>query len=59
MRSFLRELQRRNVYKVGVMYAVGGWLLPRKKDSGLINVFQPVSGEPNEDWTDNFLTAVK
>jgi TolB-like protein/Tfp pilus assembly protein PilF len=27
MRSFLRELQRRNVYKVGVMYAVGGWLL--------------------------------
>lgn len=41
------------------MYTVGGWLLPRKKDSGLINVFQPVSGEPNEDWTDNFLTAVE
>ena len=27
MRSFLQELRRRNVYKVGVMYAVGGWLL--------------------------------
>ena len=27
MRSFLRELKRRNVYKVGAMYAVGGWLL--------------------------------
>jgi len=41
------------------MYVVGSWLLPRKKDSGLINVFQPVSCEPNEDWTDNFLTAVE
>ncbi|HSE11956.1 MAG TPA: tetratricopeptide repeat protein [Rudaea sp.] len=27
MRPFLRELKRRNVYKVGAMYAVGGWLL--------------------------------
>jgi len=27
MRSFLRELKRRNVYKVGAVYAVGGWLL--------------------------------
>jgi TolB-like protein/Tfp pilus assembly protein PilF len=27
MRSFLRELKRRNVYKVGAMYAVGGWLI--------------------------------
>ncbi|HEY2396553.1 MAG TPA: tetratricopeptide repeat protein [Rudaea sp.] len=27
MQSFLRELQRRNVYKVGAMYAVGGWLI--------------------------------
>jgi TolB-like protein/cytochrome c-type biogenesis protein CcmH/NrfG len=27
MRTFLQELRRRNVYKVGVMYAVGGWLL--------------------------------
>jgi TolB-like protein len=25
--SFLKELQRRNVYKVGAAYAVGGWLL--------------------------------
>ncbi|MDB5969528.1 MAG: hypothetical protein JWQ90_1978 [Hydrocarboniphaga sp.] len=26
-RSFFAELQRRNVYKVGAMYAVAGWLL--------------------------------
>ncbi|MDB5987175.1 MAG: hypothetical protein JWR16_2228, partial [Nevskia sp.] len=25
--SFFAELRRRNVYKVGAMYAVGGWLL--------------------------------
>jgi hypothetical protein len=41
------------------MYTVGNWLLPRKKNGGLINVLQPVSGEPNEDWTDNFLKAVE
>ena len=27
MRSFLQELRRRNVYKVGAMYAVAGWLI--------------------------------
>jgi TolB-like protein/predicted Zn-dependent protease len=27
MRSFFRELRRRNVYRVGAMYAVAGWLL--------------------------------
>jgi TolB-like protein/cytochrome c-type biogenesis protein CcmH/NrfG len=27
MRSFFGELKRRNVYKVGAMYAVAGWLL--------------------------------
>jgi TolB-like protein len=27
MRSFFRELRRRNVYRVGAMYAVSGWLL--------------------------------
>jgi TolB-like protein/Flp pilus assembly protein TadD len=27
MRSFFRELRRRNVYKVGAMYAVSGWLV--------------------------------
>lgn len=27
MRSFLGELKRRNVYKVGAMYAVSGWLV--------------------------------
>jgi hypothetical protein len=41
------------------MYTVATWLLPRSKEPGLINVFQPVSCEPNEDWTDDFLTAVR
>jgi TolB-like protein/Tfp pilus assembly protein PilF len=27
MRSFFKELRRRNVYRVGAMYAVAGWLL--------------------------------
>jgi TolB-like protein/predicted Zn-dependent protease len=27
MRSFFKELRRRNVYKVGAMYAVAGWLV--------------------------------
>jgi TolB-like protein/Flp pilus assembly protein TadD len=27
MRSFFQELKRRNVYKIGAMYAVGGWLV--------------------------------
>src|SRR5436190_1976670 len=27
MRSIFKELQRRNVYQVGAMYAVGGWLV--------------------------------
>jgi hypothetical protein len=27
MNSFFSELKRRNVYKVAVAYAVGGWLL--------------------------------
>ena len=26
-RSFFAELKRRNVYKVGAMYCVAGWLL--------------------------------
>src|SRR3954462_9702657 len=26
MRSFFKELRRRNVYRVGAMYAVAGWL---------------------------------
>lgn len=37
-------------------YTVARWLLPR--DGGdLIKVMQPVSSVPNDDWTDNFLTA--
>lgn len=41
------------------MFTVGGWLLPRKKDPGLINVLQPVANEPNDDWTDSFSTAIE
>ncbi len=40
------------------MYTVGRWLLPRKKNPELINVLQPVSNEPNDDWTDDFSTAI-
>jgi len=27
MRTFIRELKRRNVFKVGVAYAIAAWLL--------------------------------
>lgn len=41
------------------MFTVGRWLLPRKKNTELINVLQPVPNEPNDDWTDDFFTAVE
>jgi len=40
------------------MFTVGSWLLPRTKEPELISVFQPVPNEPNDDWTDNFCTAI-
>jgi len=40
------------------MFTIGRWLLPRKKNAELINVLQPVSNEPNDDWTDSFATAI-
>lgn len=40
------------------MYTVANWLIPRGEDKKLISVFQPVSATPNQDWTNDFLTAV-
>ena len=33
-------------------FTVANWLLPRYEDQALIEIFQPVSREPNEFWTD-------
>ena len=34
-------------------YTVGSWLRPRLGDPNLLEVLQPISMAPNEDWTDN------
>jgi hypothetical protein len=41
------------------MYTVGDWLLPRPDKPTQLMKFQPVAPEPNEDWTNDFLTGVK
>ena len=40
------------------MYTVGKWLAPDPADKKLIFKYQPVANAPNEDWTDEFETAV-
>lgn len=40
------------------VYTVGAWLRPRPGDATLLEVFQPISREPNEDWTDSLETCV-
>lgn len=40
------------------MYTVANWLLPRTEDHRLLQVFQPVSVQPNHVWTDDFATCV-
>jgi hypothetical protein len=35
------------------MYTVGSWLRPSKKDSRMIETLQPVSPEPDDDWTNS------
>lgn len=35
------------------VYTVGNWLLPRPRQQGLIEVFQPVRNCPDEYWTDD------
>ncbi len=39
-------------------YTVADWLLPRPEDEHLILKFQPVSLEPNEDWTNSLETCI-
>jgi DNA-binding transcriptional ArsR family regulator len=40
-------------------FTVGRWLIPRLEDPALIAIYQPVSLEPNEDWTDSLVTAIQ
>jgi hypothetical protein len=40
-------------------FTVGNWLLPRKENDELIAVYQPVSRNPNHDWTDSLETAIE
>jgi hypothetical protein len=40
-------------------FTLGNWLLPRAEDPRLISIYQPVSLEPNEDWTDSLATAIQ
>ena len=40
-------------------YTVGNWLIPRPTTPSLIAVLQPVSLEPNDDWTDSLHTAIE
>jgi hypothetical protein len=40
------------------MYTVADWLLPGRTDEATILKYQPVARAPNEDWTDQFHTAV-
>ncbi|MBL8796405.1 MAG: hypothetical protein JNM56_21075 [Planctomycetia bacterium] len=41
------------------MYTVADWLIPDPNDPKLIFRYQPVASTANEDWTDQFQTAVK
>lgn len=41
------------------VYTVGTWLRPRSGDANLLEVFQPIPREPNEDWTDSLETSVE
>lgn len=40
-------------------YTVANWLLPEKANRNAIATRQPVSREPDEDWTDDFPTCVR
>lgn len=39
-------------------YTVERWLLPHPNDSSLLLKFQPVSSQPDDDWTDNLNVAI-
>jgi hypothetical protein len=40
-------------------FTVGGWLLPRKTDPNLIEIFQPVPITPDEYWTDDLSRCIE
>ncbi len=40
-------------------YTLERWLLPRENDHKLILKFQPVSLEPNDDWTDDLAVCLQ
>lgn len=40
-------------------YTVGRWLRPRSASPHLLEVFQPVSLAPNDDWTDSLETCIR
>ncbi|MBA3533799.1 MAG: hypothetical protein H0T73_17925 [Ardenticatenales bacterium] len=41
------------------LYTVASWLLPQPDDESKLLKFQPVARQPNEDWTDEFMQAVR
>lgn len=40
-------------------FTLGNWLIPRPGEPNLIAIYQPVSLEPNEDWTESLATAIQ
>ncbi len=41
------------------VYTVGAWLRPRAADPTLLEVFQPILQQPNDDWTDSLETCIE
>ena len=41
------------------MFTVGNWLIPRRGASTQLEVMQPVSIIPDDDWTDDLLTCIE
>ena len=41
------------------IYTVGNWLLPRSKESDLIEIFQPVPECTDEYWTDDLVRCIE
>ncbi|MDP2999811.1 MAG: hypothetical protein Q8N47_20145 [Bryobacterales bacterium] len=41
------------------IYTVGNWLLPRRQQRELIEIFQPVPNCPDEYWTDNLSRCIE
>jgi hypothetical protein len=41
------------------MFTVGSWLLPRRSEANLIEIFQPVPITPDEYWTDDLSRCIE